>query len=843
MARAAWWRWAQLSRRYAGTLVALGVAVLLASLPWAVALYGNLHTDLRELLPQGAPAAVALTELERRVPGLASLTVVVQADDRQRGEHFVDALAAQIRKLPPQLVLRVDADLRAETAFAKAHGALYADTADLLAIAGGLERRRSEARNKANPFHIDLDAEAEPAAAKAPGDAAFEGAVKRLEGKAKSSNRFPSGYFASDDGKTLIMNVKPAGAAVDLASAQALFGGVDAAARGLLPGFPGVRVGYSGEIRGIIEAQQHLIDDLLTSTVLVLVGVSLVLLFYFGHLRSLPQLIGPLFIGTAATFAVSRQVIEYLNPNTAFLGSIIIGNGINAGIILLSRYDQERRSGQDPTHAWSLALSGTWLGTLTASGAAALSYGALGTVQFRGFNQFGFMGLCGMVLCWLATYAWLPALTCLLERWRPQLYGTWTQPLGLTGHLSRLVTARPLVALGAALLLTVLAVVGAEQFSRAPIEQDLQNLGSRQGHIDGEAFWGHHVDAVMRSYQTPTVVLTDSPEQAERAAAAVREAQRRQGPASSIDSVKTLRDFLPADQPQRLQALGRILDQLKPAAGAQGEVDPKMLRQVREDLRDTVKDLARQSRLTAVGLEDLPPRWGAPFRDKSGPCVGCIALVYPTLAADAAHGAAQTSYARLLRETVARAVPTARVAGTLVLTSDINRAITVDGRGATLRSLLAVALVTLLVLRAWGPSVWVIGSLGLGVLWMFGSLGWLGIKLNFVNFAVMPITFGIGIDYAVNYVQRYRQLGDARQALQAVGGAVALCSATTILGYATLATADNRGVQSFGISAVLGEITCLAAALLFTPALLAWRDARRRAGQPTPDVQASARAE
>ena len=32
-----------------------------------------------------------------------------------------------------------------------------------------------------------------------------------------------------------------------------------------------------------------------------------------------------------------------------------------------------------------------------------------------------------------------------------------------------------------------------------------------------------------------------------------------------------------------------------------------------------------------------------------------------------------------------------------------------------------------------------------------------GIKVNFANFAAFPITFGIGVDYAVNIMARFRQ--------------------------------------------------------------------------------------
>jgi predicted RND superfamily exporter protein len=132
----------------------------------------------------------------------------------------------------------------------------------------------------------------------------------------------------------------------------------------------------------------------------------------------------------------------------------------------------------------------------------------------------------------------------------------------------------------------------------------------------------------------------------------------------------------------------------------------------------------------------------------------------------------------------------------------------------------------------------VLASLCLGVLWMFGAMGAFAIKLNFVNFVVLPITFGIGVDYAVNLYQRYREHDDVEKALASSGGAVALCSSTTIIGYAALIIADNQAIQSFGLTAVIGEIACLSAALLALPALLAWRD-EGRARPPGPLVRGS----
>jgi uncharacterized protein len=128
----------------------------------------------------------------------------------------------------------------------------------------------------------------------------------------------------------------------------------------------------------------------------------------------------------------------------------------------------------------------------------------------------------------------------------------------------------------------------------------------------------------------------------------------------------------------------------------------------------------------------------------------------------------------------------------------------------------------------------VISSVLLGALGLAGVMGAFGLKLNFVNFVVLPITFGIGADYAVNLYVRHRQGSDLTRALGATGGAIAVCSATTIIGYAALILADNRAVHSFGLTAVIGEMACLAAALVALPPALRvlGRGARGDAAHP-----------
>ncbi len=136
-----WDSLAALSLRRPRTLFAAGLLVLLASAPFAVLLYKDLRTDLRELLPHNAPAAVALDSLERRVGALGNLAVLVQSDDFAAGERFVDALAARLQPLIPTLIRDLRYRVDVERDFYQAHGALYAETEDLRRIRDLLRER------------------------------------------------------------------------------------------------------------------------------------------------------------------------------------------------------------------------------------------------------------------------------------------------------------------------------------------------------------------------------------------------------------------------------------------------------------------------------------------------------------------------------------------------------------------------------------------------------------------------------------------------------------------------------------------------------------------------------
>jgi predicted RND superfamily exporter protein len=105
-----------------------------------------------------------------------------------------------------------------------------------------------------------------------------------------------------------------------------------------------------------------------------------------------------------------------------------------------------------------------------------------------------------------------------------------------------------------------------------------------------------------------------------------------------------------------------------------------------------------------------------------------------------------------------------------------------------------------------------------------------GLKINFLDFVALPITLGLGIDYAINIADRATN-DDPLVALRSTGGTVLVCSLTTVIGYSSLLVSDNLSIRGFGLASLIGEVTCMIAAFVIVPAIIALpRGATRAAG-------------
>ena len=804
---------------------ALWIIALLLAVPATartVMLYANLRTSIEELLPRDAPSVRAIEELRARTPGLSYLGVLVEVgapEDLPAAERLVDDLAARVAAYPPELVRRARTGTAEERAFLERNAPLYIDLEDLRTIHARVLARRDHEVARAMGTLMD---DGEP-----PPSLDFSDLEKKYRSRVAAGDRFPDGRFSSKElGLTLLL-IEAGSTPSGKSKPAALFARVqaDLAALGG-PGryAPGLRVGFTGDVATNVEETSALMEDLSLSSVLVIVAVAAAIVLYYRWARSLLVILPPLLLAAVFSFAVASLPpfgVTALNSNTAFLGSIIIGNGINFSLVLVARYVEARRAGESVEEALALGVAGARAGTFTAALAAGTAYASLVLTDFRGFRQFGTIGGIGMVICWITAFVLVPPLVRWLDR------GPWPASraaesrAGLMGPLARLITARPGLIAAVALALTVAGAAKVATFSDAQIEYDLSRLRRADTWKNGEGYWGPKMNALLGAYLTPIAVIADDPAQARAIAARLREDVNKPPLDEMVSSIRTADEVLPADQPAKIAEIEAI----------RRAITPRMKSMIPADKRAAVDRLLGAGALTPITAADLPPTFAAGLRERDG-TIGRTVLVSPRPGRANWVGPRITALTESLRRAAAEAAPgqpAARVAGGLPLSADIFASLRRDGPRATGAAFLGVAVVVLLVFRRRSLGLLVLGSLMVGVLWLAALAMTFGVRLNFSNFIAYPITFGVGVDYAVNVLSRYEQdgRGDVTSAIRSTGGAVGLCSLTTIIGYSSLLVAQNRALFYFGLLAVLGEITCLVTAVVALPALLAWLRARR----------------
>jgi predicted RND superfamily exporter protein len=806
----------------------LWAVALLLAIPaaWRTATqYIHLKGDLEELLPRAAPSVVAIDELRARMPGLKFLGVVVDMGDAKNAdaaEHFLDDLATRLRAYPQSLVRAVYTGSAEERAFLEAHAPLYVGLADLKTIQARIEARRDYEASKETGALLDEDSP--------PPSLDFDDIQKKYDAQLPKGGDSEHGRYVSTKLRTAVLLVEVGGFSSSGSSADhKLFERVkaDIAAMGGPAHYaPGMRVGYAGDVAISVEELAALVQDLSVSSVIVMIAVIAVILLYYKWSRSIVALIAPLLVATVYAFGLASLPpfdVTALNSNTAFLGSIIVGNGINFGIVLLARYLEERRTGKTVEDALAVGVYGARVGTLSAALAAGVSYASLAVTQFRGFRQFGYIGGLGMLMAWACAFLLMPPLIAALDRTPASAPRPLNERTRWTSYVATLVTRhyRTVTILGA--VLVTLAAFELRTFSvDRDLEYDFSKLRRADTWATGEGYWGRKMDAVLGQYLTPTVILCDDAAQARAIAEHLRTETKTPPLSDMIATIRTIDDVLPLDQAAKIEE----------AAAIREDMTPKMRSLVADDKRDKIDKLLGPEDLKPIGAKDLPHRFTTATIERDG-TMGHTVLVYPRPSKALWEGPGIEAFTRVLRDAAKSAgAKPARVAGSLPLSADILGSIRHDGTLASGAAFFGVVLVVLVLFRWHATTVYVIGSLLVGVLWLAAATMMLHVKINFANFIAFPITFGIGVDYSVNVISRYIADGerDVAAAVRSTGSAVALCSLTTIIGYSSLLLAENRALFLFGVVAVLGEIACLSAALTLLPAVLEWRAVARARG-------------
>lgn len=829
---------------------------------YAKKLQDNVRTDFLELLPRDSPRFQAFEHQLGRVGGGAKLFVVVTSPDRKKNEQFVDDLAKRIDTYAEgkkrakaacapndnacaqanfNPVAYMESGTKDVRAFYEANKWLYADLKDLekadndldheIATRGLVENLLDdEAPPKPSVSDAGVskatDAGATDAGAKA-NSLGVDEHVKKWEASAKSKDMFPTGYFATEDGTALGIKIV-SNTTLGEARGDGFLGDVNRIVEEMQVTntyHPQMQVGFAGDIASANDEKKALVSDAAIAFLIAL-GIILVgLILYYRSIFSLIVIFLPTFVGVVAAYAFAYFTFGYINTAGAFLGAIILGNGINYPIVLLSRYQEFRARGMDPFEAKREAVLNAFRAELVGATVASIAYGSLVTTRFRGFSQFGMIGFVGMLVVWITIIPMVPALLAVnekLEGYLPKFLRSAPPKLRedgsrswLTSQLAEVTTRFPWPFVVTGVAITIYMLVQIPSYIKDPWEYDFGKLGSRSTHVSGANKWSDKANEVFGGKMNiaGALMLADTPEQVPALKKQILENDSKDPQGPLLADIATISDLLPGtpeEQKKKLEVLDRIRDRLT----------PKVLSSLTDAERAQVEKFRPPETLRVMTPKDIPPLLQRPFSENNG-TVGTVVYVKikNTVGMVDAH-----NHLRLSKSCDNVRLPDGTVVKTATsstIYAEIIESLRRDGPLASGVSLCAVALVVIFATRNWRGALSVITALIIGVVWLAGVAALLNVRINYVNFIAFPITFGIGCEYPFNISDRARLLGwNVRDAVRRSAGAVLLCSFSTVVGYGSGMFSDFQALESFGKLAVIGEIACVFAAVFFMPSML-----------------------
>lgn len=152
-------------------------------------------------------------------------------------------------------------------------------------------------------------------------------------------------------------------------------------------------------------------------------------------------------------------------------------------------------------------------------------------------------------------------------------------------------------------------------------------------------------------------------------------------------------------------------------------------------------------------------------------------------------------------------------------------------RGATMAAALttmAVAALLVLGLRSGRLIAAVLGTLAVGLALTAGAATLLIGQLNLISVTFAVLFVGLGVDFGIHLVLRYREMLEVRglpagpipAAVAGVGGALTLSAVCAALGFVAFVPTDYRGLAELGVISAVGMGIAWLAALTLLPALL-----------------------
>ena len=843
-------------------------------------------TSALRLLPQRARYVVLLSQYLQDFAELDDILVAVEARNPGDAKRYAERLVEELGRngLTSRITYRID------PSFFDRRGLLYLGVDDLAKlrdrlfdyeefIAGYAARptlvRLLEGLNRqfANAMalgFLDLGIGGSGEGDLRFVDAVLEQILARLDERAPYVSPWGTGfslgglddpdaaYFFSQDRRLLFVFVAERLDEGNFASNRGLIAAIRHTIAALSAEFPEVRAGVTGGPAIADDEMATAVRDSALATGLAAVLTSAVLLLAYRRFGSPLLMLTTLAASLAWALGIITLSLGHLTVFSVMFLSLVIGVGIDYGIYLLYRCQEECALGAPLTQALERTAERTGPGMLLGALTAAGTFFVLMLTDFQGIREFGFVSGVAILMAFLSMLTLFPALLVLENRrrpWRLPPHSVAIRDRAESEWLARLATRRTAILIVAG----AISVVGVWGVLAVTFDHNMLKLQAKGVE---SVIWEQRILASAGRSGFTALTTAGSVDE-------LRDKQQAFSRLPSVAEVESVLMFMPDEQQEKIRIIRQfapLMASLRVAApsehgpmalqapllvlrrrlaiAAEGIDDERVQATVQSLIEKADRTLARLDGAGPAGLQGLQRLQDELYRDfkdkfeRFQKGLNPDAVVPGEAPPELRDRYVGRSGRYLLRISPAgdiwqdddarrRFIEHLRtvdpdVTGPAVTNFEATHLIQRGYFQGTAYALVLVATVTLAILRTVRGTVLAVAPVAVGVLWTLGVMRVLGLEFNLANVWALPLIVGTAAEYGLNIYVRFLEgidRGGPRFPRSVVSGVV-LSWLTTVAGFGSLMVARHHGIFTLGLLLSVGATASLVAALFLLPVLI-----------------------
>lgn len=582
-------------------------------------------------------------------------------------------------------------------------------------------------------------------------------------------------------------------------------------------------------------------EGIVVNSIITCVIVLFILWLALHSWRIIASVSIALVLGLMITTAVGLMLAGAFNPISIAFAVLFVGLGVDFGIQFSIRYRTERFENNDLRLAITNAAENTAVPLSLAAVATSLGFLSFLPTAYQGVSELGKVAGAGMLIAFLGSITFLPALLTLLN------------PPGEKAELGYAIMA-PVDAFmeryRIAILVTTLGIAVAGLPLLFFLKFDFNPMNLRSSTVESVATY-LQIRSDPQTGANAAEVMTASRE-------AAKQAEARLEKVPEVERVTSIDFFVPSDQKTKLAAIKQAADVLLPTfdeAKLPAPTDAENVQALTEAAAslnqtvagktgagaDALKRLAElvtrlanaaEAQRTKVQQVFIQPLEVA--LEQIANSLRAMPITFDTLPKEIVSDWV-TKDGRVRVQAQPKGDPndneTLRQFASAVLAVEPNAIggpISILEAGNTISrafieaglwALISIFILLWVVLRRIGDVLLTLVPLVLAGAVTLEICVLLGIPMNFANIVALPLLLGVGVAFKIYYVTAWRA-GGTNLLQSSLTRAIFYSALTTATAFGSLWFSSHPGTASMGKLLALSLLTTLAAAVLFQPVLM-----------------------